>query len=104
MGNKWRGFLLEDIIYALIPIVFILAGASVLVLRPITKRLGTLLEQMQKDRQEARLEQSDLGQVRSMVESVHERLELIEQRQNFVEALVDSKQGSRELSGGPKNP
>ncbi len=82
---------MEDILALFIPIVFILAAASVLILRPITKRLGDALHQMQQDRHEARLDQGQLDQIRSLVESVQERVELVEQRQSFFESLLESR-------------
>jgi hypothetical protein len=81
----------EEILALMIPIVFILAMASVLILRPITKRLGDALHQMQQDRHEARLDQGQLDQIRALVESVQERVELVEQRQSFFESLLESR-------------
>lgn len=89
-----------EIIAVSIPIVFILAGASVLILRPITKRLGEALHQMQQDRHEARLDQGQLEQVRALMESVQERLELVEQRQSFFESLIESRSEKARLAKG----
>lgn len=82
---------MEEILALMIPIVFILAMASVLILRPITKRLGDALHQMQQDRHEARLDQGQLDQIRALVESMQERVELVEQRQGFFESLLESR-------------
>ncbi len=91
---------MEEIIALLIPIVFILAMASVLILRPITKRLGEAFHPMQQDRHEARLDQGQLEQVRALVESVQERLELVEQRQSFFESLIESRSDKARLAKG----
>ncbi len=91
---------MEEIIALLIPIVFILAAASVLILRPITKRLGEALQQIQQDRHEARLDQGQLEQVRAVVESVQDRLELVEQRQSFFESLIESRSEKARLVKG----
>ncbi len=89
-----------EIIALSIPIVFILAGASVLILRPITKRLGEALQQIQQDRHETRLDQGQLEQVRAVVESVQDRLELVEQRQSFFESLIESRSEKAQLAKG----
>ena len=91
---------MEEIIALLIPIVFILAMASVLILRPITKRLGEALQQIQRDRLEARLDQGQLEHVRTLVESVKDRLELVEQRQSFFESLIESRSEKARLAKG----
>jgi hypothetical protein len=46
---------------------------------------------MQQDRHEARLDQGQLDQIRALVESVQERVELVEQRQSFFESLLESR-------------
>ncbi len=89
-----------EIIALLIPIVFILAMASVLILRPITKRLGEALQQMQQERHETRLDQGQVEQVPALVESVQDRLELVEQRQSFFESLIESRSDKARLAKG----
>ena len=89
---------MEDILALMIPIIFILATASVLILRPITKRLGDAIHQVQQDRHETRIEQAQLEQIRGLVESVQERLELLEQRQSFYESLMEARP-QRRLEG-----
>jgi hypothetical protein len=81
----------EEVIALTIPIVGILATASVLILRPITKRLGDTLHQMQQDRRETRLDQGQMDQIRGLVESLQERIELVEQRQGFFESLLEAR-------------
>ena len=89
---------MEEVIALTIPIVGILATASVLILRPITKRLGDTLHQVQQDRREARLDQGQLDQIRGLVESLQERVELVEQRQGFFESLLESR-SERKIAG-----
>ncbi len=86
---------MEEVIALTIPIVGILATASVLILRPITKRLGDTLHQVQQDRREARLDQGQFDQIRGMVESLQERVELVEQRQGFFESLLEARSERR---------
>lgn len=95
---------MEEFLALMIPIVFILAMASVLILRPITKRLGDALHQMQQDRHETRLDQGQLDQIRALVESVQDRLELVEQRQSFFESLLESRAQRMRLEEGGDQP
>lgn len=92
---------MEDILALMIPIVFILAMASVLILRPVTKRLGDALHQMQEDRHEARLDQGRLDRLLALVEGLQERLELVEQRQGFYESLIESRPPRERLEDPP---
>ncbi len=79
---------MEDAIYALIPIVFILSVAGVMVLRPISKRLGTLLEVYGQDRLAARSEERQIEALRDRLESLDQRLDSMEERMGFTEELV----------------
>jgi hypothetical protein len=81
---------------ALIPIVFFLTVGGVLILRPITKRLGLLIEVLAKERQ-VRLDRPDdvrfdrLGRV---LEQLDARLDRMEERIDFNERLL-SPSGER---------
>lgn len=70
----------------IVTIVLFLTVGGVLVLRPIAKRVGDLLEMYQRDRQ-AGLE-GDVHQIRDLLESMNARLQLIEERQDFTERLL----------------
>jgi len=70
-------------------VVAITAGvASVAILRPFTKQLGELLEQMRRDRQRA--EQLDPARMNEVMETLLERLERLETRQDFTERVIGS--------------
>jgi hypothetical protein len=77
---------------ALIPIVFFLTIGGVMILRPITKRLGLLIEVLAKERQ-SRLDRPDdarfdrLGRV---LEQLDTRLDRMEERLDFNERLLSS--------------
>ncbi|MDE2679326.1 MAG: hypothetical protein F4087_15360 [Gemmatimonadetes bacterium] len=70
----------------LIPITIVLTTGGVLVLRPIAKRLGVLLEVMAKERTQA--PSDDLRRLQQSVDTMNERLSLIEERQDFTERLI----------------
>ena len=74
----------------------ILAPAAVILLRPIAKHAGELLEQMAQERKEGRVPGAELERLRSAVESVSDRLQLIEERQDFTESVLRSpEEGER---------
>lgn len=89
---------MEDAIYALIPIVFILSVAGVFIFRPITKRLGDLLEAYSKDRLAGEAEQRQLTMIREQLEGLDQRLGLLEERVSFTEELM-GRGAPRSLSG-----
>lgn len=70
----------------LIPITIVLTTGGVLVLRPIAKRLGVLLEVMAKEK--TRPPPEDLRRLHQAIDTMNERLSLIEERQDFTERLI----------------
>jgi hypothetical protein len=81
------------------PMVVMVTGivttGGVLILRPLTKRLGGLIDAMTRER---RLPDrgAEIAQLRDLMQSVDARISLIEERQDFTEALL--------ASGEPKRP
>jgi hypothetical protein len=68
--------------------LFLVTGAVIL-LRPLTRRLGELLEVMVRQRTEAP-PTPELTQIRDLLLNVESRLSLLEERQSFAEALLAS--------------
>ena len=79
--------------------IFILTVGGVLVLRPISKRVGELLELYARDKQ-AGLE-GEVHQVRDLLETMDARLRLIEERQDFTERLLNSPDKESERNALP---
>lgn len=75
----------------LIPIFFFLSVAAVMILRPLTKRLGLLLEQVARDRNAVRADDTELARMRVVIEHLSKRLDLAEERVDFTERLVGSR-------------
>ena len=78
----------------LIPITMFLCVAAVAILRPITTRLGGLLEAMTRAKIGATgptppQDEAEMARLRNMMEHVSKRLDLIEERLDFTERLVD---------------
>ena len=75
----------------LIPIFLFMSVAAVLILRPLTKRLGLVLEMMSRDRQSVRTgDDTDVARLRIQLDHVSKRLELMEERVDFTERLIAS--------------
>lgn len=69
-------------------VTLILAPAAVFLLRPVSKHAGELLKQMARERRERRVPGDELDRLRSAVESLSERLQLVEERQEFTESVL----------------
>jgi len=93
---------LEFIAPLIMGVVLILAVSGVILLRPLSKQLGTLLEAMAKERTEPRLGE-DLGHMRDLLETIDGRLSLMEERQDFTDALLQDPE-KRNLKLGATPP
>lgn len=75
----------------MVPITGILTAGTVMLLRPITKELGGLLQAMTQERK-LRVAPApatpDMSQVRDLLVAIDSRLSLMEERQDFAEALL----------------
>jgi hypothetical protein len=83
----------------LIPITMFMCIAAVLILRPVSTRLGRLLEAMTRERIQqaapASREDPQLARVTLLLEQVSRRMELMEERLDFTERLVGSERRSQ---------
>lgn len=87
---------MEDILIPFIPMTLFVCAAAVAIFRPISKRLGNIMEMHYKNRMEQQVELSGQAELKMLLVSMDKRLELMEQRLEFTESLVDS-QSRREL-------
>lgn len=85
-----------------IPIAMIFSIAAVLILRPVTKRLGLLLEALARERHgvaapaaRGAVDERYLARMTQLLEQLNTRMELIEDRVDFVERLSDGKDRDR---------
>jgi hypothetical protein len=72
----------------LVPISFFVCFAAVLILRPITKKLGTLLQSIANEKQARITAAPEDTAVRMGMEHMANRLALIEERLDFTERLI----------------
>lgn len=86
----------EVIAPMIVSIVFILTVGGVAVLRPIAKRISELLELYARDKQQGL--ESEVGQIRDLLETMNARQRLMEERQDFTERLLAGEEKkAREL-------
>ena len=81
----------------LVSLVFILTVGGVVLLRPISKRLAELLELYARERQVGA--SGELRHVRDVLETVNARLQLLEERVDFTERMLDDHGKDRRLEG-----
>jgi hypothetical protein len=78
---------------AWIPIIVLTSGifttGAVLILRPISTRIGALLEAL-TDRQRRPMSPPELSQIRELLTGIDGRLSVLEERQDFAEALISA--------------
>lgn len=78
---------------SLIPIVLFLSIAGVLILRPLTRPLGRYLDSLARDRAPgkgaASLAPRDLERMTDLLDRLNTRIDLLEDRMQFVERLAD---------------
>lgn len=91
---------LEILAPMLVAIVLILTVGGVVLLRPLSRRLGELLEVMAREREQPRLDR-DVDRLREAVETLNGRLALLEERVDFTDALLADPE-RRRLRPEPK--
>ena len=81
--------------------------AGVILLFPVTRRLGHFMEEWIKLRRDSALDQDQLTdirtgvrEVRQLVETIDSRMDLLGERQDFVESLIES--GDRKRLSEPE--
>ena len=85
---------LELIAPMIFAIILTLTIGGVILLKPIANKLGHLLEAMAKERNEPQLG-SEIGHLRDLLETTNARLSLLEERQEFTEALLNDPERRR---------
>jgi hypothetical protein len=80
---------MDDIAPMLVLLTLILTTGGVILFRPLAKRLGDLLEIMAQQRR-AVPENDDAARMREVVETMNARIALLEERQDFTDALLSA--------------
>ena len=88
---------MEDVFYALIPITFILSFAGVLIFRPLTKRLGNVMEANALARQQVVDDKLHHDHVKTLLETQNLKIQQLEHRIEFTESLLEAR-GEQQLA------
>ena len=92
----------EALTALVVPSLFIVTVGGVIVLRPIASRLGILLEAMAREKSGSMPEET--RRLRETVETMNDRLSLLEERQDFTERLIGPRRsGGTGPAGGEMN-
>ncbi len=85
----------------MIPIVMFLCIAGVMIFRPMTKRLGLLLEALAKERVSGaqpaprQLDDAQMERIATALDRLNTRMDLMDERIGFMERLVESRPRQR---------
>ncbi|HSU17013.1 hypothetical protein [Longimicrobium sp.] len=80
-----------DIVSLTVLVTLTLTTGAVLILRPLSKRLGALLEVMTQQKLRAsNADPNDTHRIRELLVSIDSRLNVLEERQDFAEALISA--------------
>jgi len=80
-----------DIVTLAVMVTGILTAGGVLIFAPISRRLGMLLEVMtQQKTRAANSDPHDTARIRELLISIDSRMTLLEERQDFAEALISA--------------
>ena len=82
---------MEEFFFALIPITFILSVAGVLIFRPLTKRLGNMMEANALARQQVVDDKLHHEHVKTLLETQNLKIQQLEQRLEFTESLLEAR-------------
>ena len=81
----------HDLAPFMLGMTLILCTAGVIILRPLTKRLGDLIEARNRDRAaQSQLPGPEIARLTEVVSRLTDRIESIAERQEFSERLLDS--------------
>jgi hypothetical protein len=84
----------HDLAPFMLGMTLILCAAGVIVLRPLTKRLGDLIEARNRERAaQSQLPGAEIARLTEVVNRLTDRIESLEERQDFSERLLDSLEG-----------
>jgi uncharacterized membrane protein len=82
---------MEEFFLALVPITLILSVAGVLIFRPLTKRLGNVMEANALARQQVVDDKLHHEHVKTLLETQNLKILQLEQRLQFTESLLETR-------------
>ncbi|UCF18162.1 MAG: hypothetical protein JSU87_09350 [Gemmatimonadota bacterium] len=83
----------------LIPIVMFISAAAVLIFRPLTTRIGKVIERSHNEQKAA--PDPQLQRVMQLMERLVDRMDRLEDRVDFNERMLERQHGQAQLGEGP---
>ena len=74
--------------------VMFISIAAVLILRPLSSKLGDLLVMMRKEKLAESAGKAELQHIVNLIEKLDNRLALLEERQDFADRLLESRRAA----------
>lgn len=93
---------MEEFFFAMIPITFILSVAGVLVFRPLTKRLGNVMEANAVAKRQVTDDRLQHEHVKTLIETQNLKIAQLEQRLEFTESLLEARTAQHLVGGRPR--
>jgi hypothetical protein len=91
----------NDVAPMVVGVFFFVTVGAVILLRPITKKLGTFLEVLAEERRRALAERpidrNDTARITAALESLENRLTLLEEHQDFTNRLLSDRTKQADL-------
>jgi hypothetical protein len=87
------------VLAAFVVVTLILTVAGVILLKPLSQRLGFLLEAMAREKNELR-SGAEMARLRDLLEGVETRMSLLEERRDFEEAIREGPRRRGQLPQG----
>jgi hypothetical protein len=82
---------MEEFFLALVPITLVLSVAGVLIFRPLTKRLGNVLEANALAKRQTETDRFQEERLTTMIETQNLKILQLEQRLEFTESLLETR-------------
>ena len=82
---------MEELFIALVPMTLFLTIGGVLVFRPLTKRLGSILEANATSKRSDEMDRIQHEHLRAMIDAQSLKIETLEQRIEFSESLLEAR-------------
>ncbi|MGD8496740.1 MAG: hypothetical protein PVF05_11150 [Gemmatimonadales bacterium] len=91
---------MEELFIAMVPVTLFLTIGGVLIFRPLTKRLGLMLEANAANKRADESDRIQYDHVRALLEAQTLKIEALEQRLEFTESLLETRTRRRYLRPG----
>lgn len=93
---------MEEFFIAMVPVTLFLTIGGVLVFRPLTKRIGLMLEANAAGKRSDEMGRIQHDHLRALLEAQTLKIEALEQRVEFTESLLEAR--ARNLLHDPRIP